>query len=777
MEITDLKLDIPPINNADWDFARTQRVSLRRPQSEWSSSVFSVPVNINSLFGLSQYVVPNRDFEYEGLFSIIDNENWKFLEALPIGIFGGGKWFELKAKTVIASPSKIIYEYDLNEPLSKVTLGTLKAEYYLMQESFGRSVLSVEFNLEPREPLHQKCLLLIDPLVKIRHMYKSANPWDHHVHVKERTVGKKKLRILEVERESKVLSIVTDFEEAQIYEKPREIGWTYTLGDGSREQKREGIFFKRHEEQLLAPATLSFQVSLEKKFSVRLFAICSNGILLTEQIQQEIERLLADRHEETGKMQNILNQFSIDTGNAELDRLLAFRILTLFKFGMNLENFQNGNVIKIPEAGAWWFRTPWLRDVYEGLFNSFSTLLKVPGQKEFIRNIILATAQYQDPESGRVPNKIPEFRTDYETLRKTKRLPDVFYNCVDATLLFIVVTNKFIKATGDRHLASEIGDSFLTVLHCFEKGNRDTIDGQPIIVPETGLLLCVPNHTWTDTQYTLRIGNKEIPNYPLRVPTSWVENNYSNAEEISKELHKPKFYLPEVNAQWILALKSMKEIFDILVEDSSDLRKNKFVHARNQCSMLLEKAMANYKNVFWNTQKGFLFNIVSHDLQLKDPMEGSPALVSVALINEIFSQDELARVWAVVRDSLLVKRKPILFDIDRVAFGVLVKNSHERIYYGDRQYHEAVVWPRDTPYLVKLLMKLNMRKTAEEVLLNTLDHQMSECAVFFNNELFSLAEGQNPYPNGIYSANPVPVKNPIQWWSHWVDPFKDFYGF
>ena len=116
MDINDLKLDIPPINNSDWDFARTQRVSLRRPQGEWSSSVFSVPLNIETLFGLSQHVVPNRDFEYEGLFSIMENENWKFLEALPVGIFGDGKWLELRSKTIVASPCKVVYGYEYVDP-------------------------------------------------------------------------------------------------------------------------------------------------------------------------------------------------------------------------------------------------------------------------------------------------------------------------------------------------------------------------------------------------------------------------------------------------------------------------------------------------------------------------------------------------------------------------------------------------------------------------------------------------------------------------------------
>jgi glycogen debranching enzyme len=776
MDIRDLKVEILPINNPDWDFARTRRVSLRRPQGEWASSVFSVPLNIETLFGLSNYVVPNRDFKYEGLFSIVENENWKFLEALPVGIFADGKWFELRSKKVVASPWKVVYGYEYVDPDSKVVLGFLDVKYYLMLDPFGRSVLSVEFSLEPKEFLQQECLLLVDPLVKIRHMYESASPWEHHFRTKVGLTGEKKLNFLEVQRRSKFLLVVSDFEATQIYENPREVHWTYSLGDGTREKTPEGFFFKRLEENLLAPATFGFRVSLQSKSTIRILAICSNTVLSEDEVHQYLNHVSVDEHEETVRLQSILDQFSIATGNVELDRFIAFRILALFKFGMNLKNYKTDEVIKIPEAGAWWFRTPWLRDVYEGLFNNFSTFLRVPGQKESIRKIILATAQYQDPESGRIPNKIPEFKDGYESSKNSKRLPDAFYNCVDATLLFAIVARRFIKATDDVALTLELADSLLNILESFEKGSIETVDGPPVIVPETGLLLCVPNHTWTDSQYTELVEGKEIPRYPSRVPISWVERSSSNPDEISKALHKPKYYLPEINAQWILALDGLVDLFGILVENSSSTVREKYLQAKSRCSVLLARARLSYKQVFWNAQNGFLFNIVSYDLRRQDAVEGSPALVAVALISELFSEDELAKIWAVVRDSLLVRRSPVLFELGEVPFGVLSKNSTQRIYYGDRQYHEAVVWPRDTPYLIKLLTKLNMRGLVEDILVNNLDHQMSECVLFFNNELFSLAEGKNPYPNGLSSNNPVPVKNPIQWWSQWVDPYISFYG-
>jgi hypothetical protein len=37
---------------------------------------------------------------------------------------------------------------------------------------------------------------------------------------------------------------------------------------------------------------------------------------------------------------------------------------------------------------------------------------------------------------------------------------------------------------------------------------------------------------------------------------------------------------------------------------------------------------------------------------------------------------------------------------------------------------------------------------------------MEESFVFYNQELFS-------------GGDRVPVKNPVQWWSQWVDPYLD----
>ena len=164
------------------------------------------------------------------------------------------------------------------------------------------------------------------------------------------------------------------------------------------------------------------------------------------------------------------------------------------------------------------------------------------------------------------------------------------------------------------------------------------------------------------------------------------------------------------------------------------------------------------------------------DLKKKDETETSFAVVSASLLNDLFSDDELTRVWSVTRNTLLVLRKPQIFGLREMKpFGILVKNSSSRIFYNDRQYHEAVLWPRDTPYLIRLLERLGDVNTVKEILVNNIDHQMTEGAIFFNSELFSLPEGKNPCQSST-SCNPIPLKNPAQWWSHWTDLFLSFFG-
>ncbi len=113
-------------------------------------------------------------------------------------------------------------------------------------------------------------------------------------------------------------------------------------------------------------------------------------------------------------------------------------------------------------------------------------------------------------------------------------------------------------------------------------------------------------------------------------------------------------------------------------------------------------------------------------------------------------------------------KRHLLVYKDGLPFGILVKESPKRTYYGDAEYHEGVVWPRDTPYLIKILRYAGEDELVEGILSSNLKHQMEEGFVFYNGELFSPENG-----DGASGGVMVPVKNPVQFWSQWVDPFLE----
>jgi len=119
-------------------------------------------------------------------------------------------------------------------------------------------------------------------------------------------------------------------------------------------------------------------------------------------------------------------------------------------------------------------------------------------------------------------------------------------------------------------------------------------------------------------------------------------------------------------------------------------------------------------------------------------------------------------MWPCV-EKLLVRRNGKLF-------GMLCRNSRDKVYYNDYQYHGAVVWPRDTPYLIKYLRIIGREDLIKEILDSNLEHQTGEGAIFYCNELFSLPEGKNPSPTQT-SNKPIPIKNPIQLWSQFCDDY------
>ncbi len=209
---------------------------------------------------------------------------------------------------------------------------------------------------------------------------------------------------------------------------------------------------------------------------------------------------------------------------------------------------------------------------------------------------------------------------------------------------------------------------------------------------------------------------------------------------------------------------------------TNSFQPGEFQSCRERVQSLLEKAEKNFLEMFWNEDSGCLYNAVFEDRSVADSIESEPSVTAAAMLGRsIFQTAHLETIWRTVKKKLLISRNLVRYGDARLPFGIVVKNSDCRIYYDDSQYHSDVIWPRSVPYLLRLLILINDLKTAREIILNNLDHQMSEGAIFYNHELFSKPSGNNPEPVEATERNPVPVKNAIQFWSQWCDPIMELF--
>ncbi len=298
------------------------------------------------------------------------------------------------------------------------------------------------------------------------------------------------------------------------------------------------------------------------------------------------------------------------------------------------------------------------------------------------------------------------------------------YGSTDAVLLYLIAFSKWLNKKWSNEMARLMLRSARILLNAFTSERNRKI-GAPYV--DAGLLYANPASSWTDSI---------VDGRSTRVPEHWGNPQY--------------VLLPEINAQWILSLKGISEI----AERYGDFE------LKEVASKMLASALIKYKKIFHNINTNFPYNAV---LNVKrDPTITSMGLVSAVMLHKlVYSSNDLKRMWPSVKRILVFRKKQ--------PFGVLVKEG-KKAYYGDREYHDSVIWPRDSPYLVKYFRIIGREDEANAVLENAIDHQMSEGCILYNHELFSLPIGNNPRPTHE-SENPVPVKNPAQLWSHWCDVF------
>lgn len=653
----DFAFRYPQEEKEDWAYARNRQFVLKRTDACWSSSLFSVD--------LGEFTLPNRDYPQQGLLFRTSGDYTKFLDTPMFKLMHEGEALELDKEDVELTPWKATYTYRSNDT-------TLKVTYYLSNSTLkNRAGGWIRFDIDSSLG---DLDLIVSPVVDIRQMGEESPSLDQY----------------DIEASKGVLTVSKDGKEILLGPSDKAMveteteKWNYKLGDGYRKKSEEGIKFRGVEKEPVKAGALTYEVS--GKDTVKVALACGEDLDSTD--LQFFKETGPEKDEEMAE--KLLDRFDLPEDDTER-RFMENRIITFTKFSTR----EGG--MEVPEAGEWWFKDVWFRDLFESLFHEMEFYRETKGD-EWLKKLLTWARIYI--EDGLMAAKVTE--------------DEPVYNSIDASLLYLLCAAKYYEKTGDENFRGNMENTFESVV--------ESLEG------EDGLVRCRPEYSWTDTV---------VDGESTRIPDSWdVEN-------------KDKFLLPEVNALWIRLLEKYNKLYG----------KDKDV-----------KGIWNsFKETFWDEKKSFVYQIVHKDgeEELKDPRESSVAVVSLSLLTDRFFGYELFEAWKVVKERLLIGRKPVFFDDGYIPFGILTKNSKKDIYLGDEQYHEAVVWPRDNPYLFRLLDSIGRDKTKKEIMRNMLDHQMSEGAVFYNQELFSLPEGQNPHETSL-SSNPVPVKNPVQLWSHFL---------
>ena len=465
------------------------------------------------------------------------------------------------------------------------------------------------------------------------------------------------------------------------------------MGSGYRENVNGNILFSGEHRQ---PVSLGMIRIADQKTCTLAISCGTSENDVMQMCMRALQEYAADERGEIYNAKDIVKSLGL-SGAA------AFRALGMMKFGMYLDD------TLCYEAGDFWFRTVWFRDCFEGILHNMGTLFKL-GMEDRIRDILVYAFNHRDKHA-----RIPNFGDNYGS--------------IDATLLALITGAEYLKRKKDDDLKKMILGCAKDLLISLENGDLTAPNGAPVIHP-SGLISSAPHHSWIDGMRIIVVDGISF-SLPSRIPE---DCEYESAEKYREktvhELTKPKYFLPEINAQWIRAIK--------LVSELSGERKY---------SNLLDTASSSFRDMFVNEH--FLNNLVTTGGRV-DKTIGSPAMVAISMLDDLFTDKEIGVFINTIREHLLVRREGL-------AFGVAVRESDKKIYYGDCEYHECVVWPRDTPYLIHLLHRNREKKLVKEIIRSNLDHQMKEGFLFYNSELFSQDDGI------------VPVKNPVQFWSQWVD--------
>lgn len=785
---SDQDLKLHAREKADWDNARTLRTALMVPSSEWVQSVLSSEFEV----GGRRFIAPGRDYPYEGLMAHADGEHWRFIDCVAVSLQSpDGKWGTLvndaEWPNVRVNPwyASYRYKYLIHMPDGMLHEVELCVSYRLDSRSPpGTTIGTVEIELSTsRGDEFPLVTISIQPFVDLRHMFHESDFGRYGI---ECHVGSHDendvcyhddvVRRIEISNHNRRLTFFLPPGKLERFDSPEFLTWTYKLGDGQRTEVRDsqsgrmGTRFRSETRDSAAYFRLQPHFFQHYAYT-RLFFICGTDAAPSIVKVADLDRL----HDESvvcdKKQREQIEGYVEGRVAPEYCNAVVGRIAGLTKFKTPLPLAGTDRSVPVPHAGAWWFRTSWFRDVFEGILSNFVTLSALPAERKMIRDVIELALAHQHPLSGLIPNRIPEYRGK-----------EACFRGADATLLCFIAAGQYLEDTWDSEFAANVVSGAWKAINTFLRDGCEVHaepDGLPRVDTRTGLLLTAPHHSWIDTRCkVVEYGGYTMAGLPNRLSSTFVRDLWEHIPEketAKRSLLSPRFFLPEINAQWIVMLTRLVRLTDRLQSTATAVLEDGLDSMRIRLRSLLESAKASFCSTFWNPDCMFFYSVVYEDGRVSDAMECEAAVTAAAMLGDIglVEHRQLEHIWHWAKRKLMVYRTPVCYDEQSRGtgrpFGLLVKNEDQRIFYNDNEYHADVVWPRSTPYLIRLLLLLGHESTARDLAVNALDHQMTEGVAFYNHELFSRPCGNNPTPDPVTCNNPVPVKNPIQFWSQWCD--------
>jgi len=276
-------------------------------------------------------------------------------------------------------------------------------------------------------------------------------------------------------------------------------------------------------------------------------------------------------------------------------------------------------------AGYHWF-DDWGRDT----LISLPGLTLVTGRFDDAKEILLTFEQYCS--NGVIPNRFSD---------KAGDIP--LYNTVDATLWFFNAVLQYLKYTGDFHFVQEkLWDSLNKIIEYHVQG---TIFG--IHMEEDGLIAHGPQLTWMDA--------------------STIEHFVTprNGKAV------------EIQALWYNALKIMQLLAKRLNQ----------VDKIEEFQVMAEKTKESFVKKFWNSKKGYLFDVVDNDGvdSTLRPNQLIALSLDFALLDRQKSERIVEAVWKRLWGTYGLKTLP---ETDSKYLGKYIGDWGRR----DSAYHNGTVW-------------------------------------------------------------------------------------